>query len=129
MSAKTLGGRVAWSERTAGRGVEGGKVTVGGVEGKQVEGGARGRMNKAGRAGKWPRHRVGDAGVSSGDPGNADDVRGGVDDAGKRATGPEGVASSEESGESSRASDRVERVGRESGSDVGGEEQTRGVGG
>ena len=39
MSAKTLGGRVAWSERTAGRGVEGGKVTVGGIEGKQVEGG------------------------------------------------------------------------------------------
>ena len=83
MSAKALGGGVAWSERTAGRGVEGGKVTVGGVEGKQVEGGAQ--MSKAGRAGKRPRRRVGDPGVSSGDPCNADDAQGDVDDVGKWA--------------------------------------------
>ena len=43
--------------------------------------------------------------MSSGDPGNADDVRGGVDDAGEWASGPVGVASSEEIGEGGRASE------------------------
>ena len=45
-------------------------------------------------ASDWLRRRVGDAGVLSGGPGNAVDARGGVDDAGKRASGPVGMGSS-----------------------------------
>lgn len=53
--------------------------------------------------------------MSSGGPGNAVDARGGVDDAGERASGPVGMGSSGESGESRRAGDRFKRVGRERG--------------
>ena len=113
-------------------------------EAEDVPGGRR-RWCRAG-ASRRARHRAGAAGESSVGPGNAYDARGDVDDAGELAGGLVGMRSCEESGEGSTASDRVKRVGRgseldgragrtrerggrESGSEVGEVEQTRGGGG
>ena len=96
-------------------------------EAEDVPGGRR-RWCRAG-ASRRARHRAGAAGESSVGPGNAYDARGDVDDAGELAGGLVGMRSCEESGEGGTASDGVERVGRESESDVGEVEQTRGGGG